>query len=59
MNNISFSPLHTNKKLVKSVEDDPKSPLSIATQFPGLLHSTLDPYLKMLSVKQGGIKYHF
>ena len=30
-----------------------------ATPFPGLLHFTLDPYLIMLSVKQGGIKYHF
>ena len=30
-----------------------------ATPFPGLLHFTLDPYLKMLSVKQDGIKYHF
>ena len=29
------------------------------TPFPGLLHFTLDPYLLMLSVKQGGIKYHF
>ncbi len=42
--------------------------LSIATttrcrggrySFPGSLHFTLDPYLIMLSVKQGGIKYHF
>ena len=30
-----------------------------ATPFPGLLHFTLDPYLIMLSVKQGSIKYHF
>ena len=30
-----------------------------ATPFPGLLHFTLDPYLIILSVKQGGIKYHF
>ena len=30
-----------------------------ATPFPGLLHFTLDPYLIRLSVKQGGIKYHF
>ena len=29
------------------------------TSFPGLLHFTHDPYLIMLSVKQGGIKYHF
>ena len=26
---------------------------------PGLLHFTLDTYLILLSVKQGGIKYHF
>ena len=30
-----------------------------ATPFPGWLHFTLDPYLIMLSVKQGGINYHF
>ena len=30
-----------------------------ATPSPGLLHFTLDLYLIMLSVKQGGIKYHF
>ena len=30
-----------------------------ATPFPALLHFTLDPYLVMLSVKQGGIEYHF
>ena len=50
------------------VEGDPKAPFSIATtprcrggrySFPPLLHFTLDPYLIMLSVKQGGIKYHF
>ena len=29
------------------------------TPLPGLLHFTLDTYLKLLSVKQGGIKYHF
>ena len=29
------------------------------TLFPGLLHFNLDLYLIMLSVKQGGIKYHF
>ena len=29
------------------------------TPFPGLLHFTLDPWLIILSVKQGGIKYHF
>ena len=48
------------------MEGDPKAPVSIAiilrkgaTPFPGLLHFTLDPYLIKLSVKQGGIKYHF
>ena len=30
-----------------------------ATPFSGLLHFTLDPYIIMLSVKQGGIKYYF
>ena len=50
------------------VEDDPKAPFSIATtprcrggrySFPGLLQFTHDPYLIMLNVQQGGIKYHF
>ena len=48
------------------VEGDLKAPFLIATvigegatPFPGLLHFTLDPCLIMLSVKQGGIKYHF
>ena len=50
------------------VEGDPRVPFPIATTqgvvegatpFPGLLHFTLDPYLIMLSVKQGDIKYHF
>ena len=49
-------------------EGHPNSPFLIATTprfregdtpFPGLLHFTLDPYLILLSVKQGGIKYHF
>ena len=31
----------------------------VITPLPGLLHFTLDPYFKKLSVKQGGIKYHF
>ena len=72
---VSNSLLHanvTNKvskvKLVTIVEGNPKAPFSIATtprcrggrySFPGLLYFTLDPYLIMLSVKQGGIKYHF
>ena len=28
------------------------------TPFPGLLHFTLDKYLTMMNIKQGGIKYH-
>ena len=55
-------------KLATLIEGDPKAPFSIATtprcrrgcySFPGLLHFTLDPYLIVLSVKQGVIKYHF
>ena len=55
-------------KLAILVEGDPKAPFSIAitarckggsTSFPSLLHFTLNPYLIMLSVKQGAIKYHF
>ena len=30
-----------------------------ATTFPGSLHFTFDPYLIILRVKRGGIKYHF
>ena len=59
---------HRSKKWATIVEGNPKAPFSIATtprcrggrySFPGLLYFTLDPYLIMLSVKQGGIKYHF
>ena len=55
-------------KLVTVVKGDPKAPFSIATppgcwgrhySFSGLLYFTLDPYLIMLSVKQGSIKYPF
>ena len=55
-------------KLATIVEGNQKAPFSIATtpmcrgrrySFPGLLYFTLDPYLIMLSAKQGGIKYHF
>ena len=55
-------------KLATLTEGDPKVPFSIATTprcregatpFPELLHFTLDTYLIMLNVKQGGIKYHF
>ena len=46
-----------NKTLV---EGDPKAPFLIATnRGEGLLHFTLDSYLILLSVKQGGLKYHF
>ena len=55
-------------KLATIVEGGPKAPFSIATtprcrvgrySFPWMLHFTLDTYLIMLSVEQGGIKYHF
>ena len=48
-------------KLATEIEGDQKVPFSIATTppFSWLLHFTLDPYLIMLSGKQGGIKYHF
>ena len=48
------------------VEGDQKAPFSLllhqgigegATPFPGLLHFTLNTYLILLSVKQGGIEY--
>ena len=62
--NISYIELLVSR-LATIVEGNPKAPFSIAptgegtTPFPGLLHFTLDPYLIILSVKQGGIKYHF
>ena len=49
------------------VEGDLKAPFQYvlyrgveegATPFHGLLHFTLNPYLIVLSTKQGGIKYH-
>ena len=55
-------------KKKKGKVGDPKALFSIATtpkygrgcsSLHGLLHFTLDLYLKMLSVKQGDIKYHF
>ena len=54
-------------KSANLAEGNQKAPFSIATiprcregatPFPGLVHFTLDPYLIMPSVKQGGIKYH-
>ena len=59
---------YKSKKLLTSDEGDPKALFSIATAsrcrgwhhpLPGLFHFTLDVYLIMLTVKQGGIKYHF
>ena len=56
------------KYLATIVEGDQKAAFSIATTprcrggrfpFAGLLHFTLDMYLILLSVKQGGIKYPF
>ena len=50
------------------VEGHPKSPFSIATtpkcrkagySFPEIAPLTLDPYLIILSVNQGGIEYYF
>ena len=64
----SYCAIVSKVKLASVVEGDPKAPFSIATtprcrggrnSFPGLLHFTLDPYLIILSGKQGGIKYHF
>ena len=55
-------------KLTTLVEGDSRLPFQLlphrgvgegVTPFPGLLHFTLAPCIKMLSVKQGGIKYHF
>ena len=58
--------INKKSKLVKVatlVEGDPKAPFSGgvggATLFLRLLQFTLDTYLIMLSVKQGGIKYYF
>ena len=51
--------------LATVVEGDEKAPFSIATTprgatpSPGSLHFTLDTYFILLSVKQGGITYHF
>ena len=66
---ISYIYIYISKvKLATIVEGKPKALFSIATtprcrggrySFPVLLYFTLDPYLIMLSVNQGGIKYHF
>ena len=68
LSNYSLTIVFISVKLATIVESYPKAPFSIATtpkcrgrrySFPQLLHFTLDPYLIMLSVKQGSIKYHF
>ena len=56
------------KKLATIVEGDPKAPFSIDItpsckeerySFPWIAPLYFDPYLIMLSAKQGGIKYYF
>ena len=53
------------KNLATIVEGDQKASLfnwgvgKGDTRFHGLPHFTIDTYLILLSVKQGGIKYHF
>ena len=68
IDNSIYITLLSKVKLPILVKGDPKTPFSIATtprcrgerySFPVLLHFTLDAYLIMLSVNQGGIKYHF
>ena len=68
LQNLSHLGINSKVKLTTIVEGNPKAPFLIATtprcrggcySFPGLLYFTLDPYLIMLSVKQGGIKNHF
>ena len=65
---IILSKVKKKMKLATLVEGDSKAPFLIATTprcregttpFPVLPHFTFDLYLIMLSVKQGGIKYHF
>ena len=55
-------------KLATVVEGDKKTPFSIATTprcwrgrqvFLWIAPFTLDTYLILLNIKQGGIKYHF
>ena len=43
-------------KLATLVEGDHEGSRGGAAPFPGLLHFTLDPYLIVLSAKQGSIK---
>ena len=64
---LTITPMSGFKvKLATVVDGDQKVSFSRATTprcrggaTPGLLHFILDPYLIMLRVKQGGIKYHF
>ena len=48
---IGAFPILTARPVRKSIYN--------TTPFPGLLYFTLDTYLILLSVKQGGIKYYF
>ena len=68
MNRVITSPSLVKVKLPTIVEGDQKAPFQLLLHqgvgegtipFPELLHFTLDTYLILLRVKQGGIKYHF
>ena len=53
---------HNTKKVGQCSRGQPEGSLFIATTprcREGATHFTLDTYLILLSVKQGGIKYHF
>ena len=55
-----FSSLVSRVNLATIFEGDPKALFKEgATPFPVFLDFKLDPYLIMLSVKEGGISYHF
>ena len=61
---LMWETTNNNNKLATSVQGGPNAPFSVGVEediapFPGLFHITLDPYLTMLSVKQGGIVNHF
>ena len=68
-NQVDFTvPAEQTVKISKNKVGDRKAPFSLAItprvmegrySFPWLFHFTIDPYLIMLSVKQGVIKYHF
>ena len=65
--NHCYESLSKVVKLVTVAKGDPKAPFSTATTptcrgrytFPWITPLYLDPYLIILSVKQGSIKYHF